>query len=84
MEENVCPQGYAYITIIDDCESAATALGPTYVGKVLIAPNIPKGCYWFANDKKLWFNEHATGAPDKDRKLVCKLISNKSILLCLY
>ena len=75
---NCCPRGYAQISTLADCVSAARDTSewgsPTPAYKV--APEVdrafPAGCYIYSGDKRFYFNEDPLGAASTKATPVCK------------
>ena len=77
---NSCPQGYYYITSIDECERAVAALEKLNIAGHNNKITHPKGCYYKASSEKFYFNSHATGSASTGRQPVCQL----GMLFCVY
>ena len=75
---NCCPRGYAQISTLADCVSAARDTSewgsptPAYKMAPEVDMTFPAGCYIYSGDKRFYFNEDPLGAASTKATPVCK------------
>ncbi len=67
---NRCPASFFAIINAVVCETAATAAGKAYIGRVT-EPNSPSGCYLNRGINGVYFNADADGAGRPFARLLC-------------
>ena len=67
---NVCPAGSVSVGTEVECRSAATALGYTF-DSVFSDDIMPKGCFFYPVNGRVYFNEDQTGSTIANRTPIC-------------
>ncbi len=71
---NECPAGSVRIETNSACSEAGYDIGiPTEMSWT--SPDMPRGCFYYINNKVMWFNDHAVGTGNSGHQLLCAAVT---------